>query len=211
MTEMGFEQHHTLAQSKNPLLIVLSGPSGAGKDALIHQLRASGCPIECVTTMTTRAKRPKEKDKVDYYFTSAEEFQELLKQGELLEWAQVYGNWYGIPKKPIKESLARGHDTIVKVDIQGAATLKKIIPEAVFVFLTVPSKEELALRLAQRRTESPFDLALRIKTAEAEIEQISLFDYVIVSNRDKIDMAAEELRAIIAAEKCRVRPRRIVM
>ena len=135
----------------------------------------------------------------------------MLENDELLERAEVYGNWYGIPRKPIKESLARGHDTIVKVDIQGAATLKKIVPEAVFIFLTVPSREELSLRLNQRRTESPFDLALRIKTAEAELEQISMFDYVIVSNRDKIDLAAAELQAIISAEKCRVKPHQITM
>jgi len=211
MTDMSRENHCSPNQPAKPLLIILSGPSGAGKDALINRLRVDGCRIECITTLTTRPRRPKEKENVDYHFISAEQFRNMVDNNELLEWAEVYGNWYGIPRQPIKDSLERGHDTIVKVDTQGAATLKEIVPESLFVFLTVPSHEELSLRLSQRRTETPFDLALRIKTAEEEIQQISMFDYVIVSNRDKIDLAANELQAIITAEKCRVNPRQITL
>jgi len=135
----------------------------------------------------------------------------MIKNNELLEWANVYGNWYGVPRQPIKEALERGQDAIVKVDTQGAATIRNILPEAVFIFLMPPSREELIQRLTQRRTESPFDLTLRIKTAQSEVEQLPLFDYIIFSNQGKIDLAAAQIKAIITAEKCRVSPRKIAL
>ena len=194
-----------------PLLIVLSGPSGAGKDALLTRMKELGSPLEYITTVTTRAQRAKERDNVDYHFISERKFQEMIKNNELLEWANVYGNWYGVPKQPVKQALDRGQDIIVKVDTQGAATIKKILPEAVFIFLIPPSMEELMTRVKHRHTESPFDLALRIKTAEEEIKQLPLFDYIVVNKRDKIDLAASEIKAIITAEKCRVSPRKIAL
>ena len=194
-----------------PLLIVLSGPSGAGKDALLTRMKELGSPLEYITTVTTRAQRAKERDNVDYHFISERKFQEMIENNELLEWANVYGNWYGVPKQPVKQALDRGQDIIVKVDTQGAATIKKILPEAVFIFLIPPSMEELITRLKQRHTESPFDLALRIKTAEEEIKQLPLFDYIVVNKRDEIDLAASEIKAIITAEKCRVSPRKIAL
>ena len=194
-----------------PLLIVLSGPSGAGKDTLLTRMKELGSPLEYITTVTTRAQRAKERDNVDYHFISERKFQEMIKNNELLEWANVYGNWYGVPKQPVKQALDRGQDIIVKVDTQGAATIKKILPEAVFIFLIPSSMEELITRVKQRHTESPFDLALRIKTAEEEIKQLPLFDYIVVNKRDKIDLAASEIKAIITAEKCRVSPRKIAL
>ena len=194
-----------------PLLIVLSGPSGAGKDALLTRMKELGSPLEYITTVTTRAQRAKERDNVDYHFISERKFQEMIENNELLEWANVYGNWYGVPKQPVKQALDRGQDIIVKVDTQGAATIKKILPEAVFIFLIPPSMEELMTRVKQRHTESPFDLALRIKTAEEEIKQLPLFDYIVVNKRDEIDLAASEIKAIITAEKCRVSPRKIAL
>jgi guanylate kinase len=193
------------------LLIVLSGPSGAGKDALLTRLKDVDYPLAYITTLTTRSKRAEERDSIDYHFVSSDRFQEMIENNELLEWANVYGNWYGVPKKPVKEALERGRNTIVKVDTQGAATIKKLLPEAVFVFLMPPSLEELTTRLTQRRTESAFDLARRIKTARQEIAQLPLFDYVIASNRDEIDQAVAQIKAIIAAEGCRVRPRQITL
>jgi len=194
-----------------PLLIVLSGPSGAGKDALLTRMKELGSPLEYITTVTTRAQRAKERDNVDYHFISERKFQEMIENNELLEWANVYGNWYGVPKQPVKQALDRGQDIIVKVDTQGAATIKKILPEAVFIFLIPPSIEELITRVKQRHTESPFNLALRIKTAEEEIKQLPLFDYIVVNKRDEIDLAASEIKAIITAEKCRVSPRKITL
>jgi guanylate kinase len=198
-------------RSSPPLLIVLSGPSGAGKDALLARLRETECPLEYITTLTTRARREKERDNLDYHFVSPDRFQEMIKNNELLEWANVYGNWYGVPRQPVKAALEQGRDTIVKVDAQGAATIKRLLPQAVFVFLTPPSVAELSERLNQRRTESPFDLALRIKTAEGEIEKLPLFDYVIVNRHGEIDQAVAKIKAIIAAEKCRAEPRRVIL
>jgi guanylate kinase len=211
MTKASYESSPQIDHSPAPLLIVLSGPSGAGKDALLTRLRETAYPLEYITTLTTRPKRANERDNIDYHFVSPDSFQRMIKDDELLEWANVYGNWYGVPRKPVEEALKSGRNTVVKVDIQGAATIKKIVPEAVFIFLMPPSLEELNTRLTQRRTESPFDLARRIKTAQEEIAQLSLFDYVIVSNRDEIDRAAAQIKAIITAEECRVSPRQIIL
>lgn len=194
-----------------PLLIVLSGPSGVGKDAVLNGLKKTGYPLEYITTVTTRSQRAKERNNVDYHFVSTEKFQEMTKHEELLEWAKVYGNWYGIPRQPVKQALDQGRDTIVKVDIQGAATIKKILPQAVFIFLVPPSIEELAERLEQRQTESSFDFALRIKTAEKELKQLPLFDYIVFNKRDEIGLAISHVEAIITAEKCRVTPRDVVL
>ena len=195
--------------SARPLLLVLSGPSGAGKDAVLTRMRELGYPLQYITTVTTRLKRARERDNVDYHFISREEFQEMIERDELLEWASVYGNWYGVPKKPVKQALDKRRNTVVKVDIQGAATIKKILPQAVFIFLTPPSIEELVSRLKRRRTESPSDLALRTKTAEEELKQMHLFDYVVFSRRGELDRAVSDIEAIIAAEKCRATPREI--
>jgi guanylate kinase len=211
MKKASYESQPPLSLPTKPLLIVLSGPSGAGKDALLTKMKESGYPLKYITTVTTRAQRAGERDNVDYHFISTGKFQEMLKNNELLEWANVYGNWYGVPKQPVKQALERGQDTIVKVDTQGAATIKKIVPEAVFIFLTPPSREDLITRLKQRHTESPSDLALRIKTVEEEIKQLPLFDYIVANKQDKIDLAASEIKAIITAEKCRVNPREITL
>ena len=197
--------------SLSTLLIVLSGPSGVGKDAVLTRMRATGHNLKFITTVTTRRKRAKEKNNVDYHFVSTERFQDMLAKSELLEWANVYGNWYGVPKQPIKQAIDKGQDTIVKVDIQGATTIKKILPQAVFIFLTPSTIEELIARLKQRHTETPFDLALRIKTAEAEIKQLPLFDYVVINKQGEIDLAVSQITSIITAEKCRVTPREITL
>jgi guanylate kinase len=190
-----------------PLLIVLSGPSGAGKDAILSRMKKSG--YQFITTVTTRPRRPREKNNVDYHFVSVEGFQKMRKNSELLEWANVYGNWYGVPKEPVRQALAKGRDIIVRIDTQGAATIKKIIPQAVFIFVAPPSMKELMRRLSKRQTESPFDLALRLKTAEEEMKKLPLFDYVVVNRQDKIDLAVSAIEAIISAEKRRVKPREI--
>ncbi len=204
MKKSSYESQAPFKLPKRPLFIVISGPSGAGKDAVLTKMKESGCPLEYVVTVTTRPQRDKERNNVDYHFISTERFQEMIERKEFLEWANVYGNWYGVPKEPVKQALDKGQDIIVKVDIQGSATIKKMLPQAVFIFLTPPSVEELMVRLQQRHTESPFDLALRTKTAGAEIKQLSLFDYIVVNRQDEIDLAVSEIKAIITAEKCRV-------
>ena len=209
MKKASYESQVPLNLPKRPLLIVISGPSGAGKDAVLTKMKKLGCPVEHIVTVTTRPQRDKERNNVDYHFISKERFQEMIEHKELLEWANVYGNWYGVPKEPVKQALDKRQDVIVKVDIQGAATIKKILPQAVSIFLVPPSMAELGSRLKHRHTESPFDLALRIKTAEKEIKKLSLFDYIVVNQQDEIDRAVSEIMAIITAEKCRAIPREI--
>jgi len=196
---------------REPLFVVLSGPSGVGKDAVLTKLKESGHPLEYIVTVTTRPRRAKERNSVDYHFISTKKFQEMIERKELLEWASVYDNWYGVPEEPVKQALDRGQDVIVKVDVQGAATIKKAMPQAVLIFLVPPSTEELTTRLKQRRTESSFDLALRTKIAEEEIKQLPLFDYVVVNKQDEIELAVSDIKAIIKAEKCRVALREIAL
>ena len=208
---MSHEDHASLSLPAKSLLIVLSGLSGVGKDAVLTRLRSSRYPLEFIITMTTRAQRPNEKDGVHYRFVSENKFQEMIDRRELLEWVNVYGHWYGVPKEPVKQALERGMDVIIKVDVQGAATIKKILPQAVFIFLAPPSMEELVMRLKQRATESPSDLDLRLKTAEEELEKLPLFDYIVLNRQGEIDRAVADIEAIITAEKCRVTPRELTL
>jgi len=194
-------------RSSRPLLIVLSGPSGVGKDAVLARMRRLGHPFHYVITVTTRPKRAREKNGVDYHFLSQKEFHQMIDKHQFLEWANVYGNYYGVPKDEITSALSKGVDTIVKVDVQGAATIKKILPQAVFIFLMPPSVEELEKRLRRRRSESSEDLALRLERAKGEIKSLPLFDYVITSHQNKLDEVVSQIDAIIAAEKRRVKPR----
>ena len=195
--------------SSKPLFVVLSGPSGVGKDALLTRMKELGRPFHYVVTATTRLRRAREKEGVDYHFVSHQEFQQLIDKGQLLEWANVYGNYYGVPKAEISQALSKGIDVIVKVDVQGATTIKKILPQAVFIFLMPPSMEELERRLKQRRSESSLDLALRLVKASEEVRSLALFDYVITSYQGKINDVISQIHAIVIAEKCRVKPREV--
>jgi guanylate kinase len=191
---------------REPLLIVLSGPSGAGKDAVLSRMKELGHPLYYVVTATTRPQRPGEKDKVDYYFLSEADFHRMVEGGELLEWAQVYGHLYGVPKQQVNQALAQGQDVIIKVDVQGAATIKRLFPQAVLIFLAPPSLDELAQRLSRRQTEPTPGEELRLKTALEEMKNLPLFDYVVVNHKDEMAGAISQIEAIITAEKCRVKP-----
>ena len=211
MRKVSYKSQTPFKLPTKPLLIVLSGSSGVGKDAILTRMKELGYPLEYITTVTTRPQRANERDKIDYHFISTERFQEMISRKELLEWANVYGNWYGVPREAVKQALDKGQDVVVKVDIQGASTIRKILPQALFIFLIPPSREELAIRLKQRHTESAFDLALRLKTAEEEIKQQPLFDYVVLNKQDEINRAVSDIKAIITAEKCRATPREIAL
>ncbi len=208
---MSNESQLTISRPAKPLLIVLSGLSGAGKDAVLNKLKESDFPLQYITTVTTRHKRAGERDKIDYHFVSEADFQKMIENSELLEWARVYDNWYGVPEKPVKQALEKGKDAIVRVDVQGATTIKKLVPQAVFIFLAPPSTEELILRLKQRNTESTAELELRIKTAAEELKRLPLFDYLVLNRPGEIDRAVSEIKAIISAEKYRVKPRNITL
>src|SRR4030042_1137455 len=193
----------------NPLLFVLSGPSGVGKDGGINGMKKRERSLHYAFTATTRPKRKDERDGYEYHFVPNSDFERMIKDDELLEWANVYGNLYGVPKKEVRQALARGRDVMVKVDVQGAANIKRVAPQAVFIFLAPPSLEELKERLKQRKTESGVDLDLRMKAARKEMDSISMFDYVVVNHKGGVVQAISHIEAIIAAEKCRVKPRRV--
>lgn len=193
--------------ARSPLLIVLSGPSGAGKDAVLSRLRERGSPYHFTVTATTRPRRPAERNGVDYYFHTPEEFQAMKEQGEFLESACVYGHWYGVPRSPVRAALLEGRDVFTKIDVQGAATIKSLAPQAVFIFLAPPSLEELERRLRQRKTESAGDMERRIKTAQEEMKRLPMFDYVVMNDNGQLDEAVDSIAAIVRAERCRIPPR----
>ncbi len=193
----------------NPLLVVISGPSGVGKDAAVKRMEEMGYPFHFVVTTTSRPRRPNEVEGVDYHFVSEQEFVERLRQDEFLEHAIVYGQHKGIPKQQVREALASGKDVIMRIDVQGAATIRQLVPEAVFIFLTAPSEEELIRRLKKRKTETPQGLKRRIATAREEMKRLEEFDYVVVNRDCHLDEAVETIAAIITAEKCKVKQRKI--
>jgi guanylate kinase len=187
----------------NPVLLVLSGPSGAGKDTVLNRIKAKNRSLYHVTTVTTRYERAGELNGREYHFISRDKFSDMIKSNSLLEWAEVYGNYYGVPKKPVKQAIERGQDVVIKVDIQGAAAIKKLVPQAITIFLTPASINDLLKRLTGRRSESATDLQLRARTAEEEMRQMSTFDYTVINEAGKIDNAVSEIEAIIAKEKNR--------
>ncbi len=190
-----------------PLLIVISGPAGVGKDSVLRRMKELGYPLHFVVTATDRPPRPGEVHGVDYFFLSTEEFLRLEREGELLEHAVVYGQHKGVPKQQVRDAFASGKDVIMRVDVQGAATIRKLAPEAVLIFLTAASEEELIRRLERRGTESPEQLAERIGKIRQEMECIRDFDYVVVNREGELDRAVAQIAAIIEAEHCRVHPR----
>jgi guanylate kinase len=189
------------------LLLILSGPSGAGKDALLTRMKELGVPFHYVVTSTTRPPRTGENDGVEYTFVSESGFQDMLQRGDLIESAKVYGYWYGVPKHEVKQALDEGKDVVLKIDVQGAATIRNLLPGAVLVFLTLPSLEEYEKRLRQRKTESDTDLKVRLGRVNEELRSMLIFDYVVVNRQDELDGAVDQIKAIVAAEKCRVNPR----
>jgi guanylate kinase len=190
--------------SNEPLLIVLSGPSGAGKDSIINRLRQLGYPFHYTVTATTRARREGEIEGRDYYFLSAEDFQELLDEDGFLEHARVYGKLYGVPKPHVLAAVRRGQDVIMRTNVEGAESIRARAPGAVLIFVTAPSDDILEQRLRQRRTDSPEEIERRLAKVRDEMEVLKSFDYVIVNRDDALDECVDSVLAIIRAEKCRV-------
>jgi len=192
-----------------PLLVVISGPSGVGKDSVVQRIKDRGAQFHFVVTATSRPPRPGEQHGIDYFFVSPEEFTEMIRDDELLEHAVVYGQYKGIPKQQVREALASGKDVIMRLDVQGAATVKQLIPEAILIFLSAASEEELVERLRKRRTESDLQLQRRIETARQEMQQRAEFDYVVINGQCKLDVAADHVLSIIEAEHHKARPRQV--
>jgi len=192
-----------------PLLIVISGPAGVGKDSVLRRMKELGYPFHFVVTATDRPPRPGEVHGVDYFFLSTEEFLRLEREGELLEHAVVYGEHKGVPKQQVRDAFASGKDVIMRVDVQGAATIRRLAPEAVLIFLTAESKDELVRRLKGRGTETPEKLAERVEKIDWEISRMQEFDYVVVNREGELDRTVAQIAAIVEAEHCRVHPRRV--
>ena len=185
------------------LLIVLSSPSGTGKDAVRDLLTAWGLPFHFAVTATTRPRRPREVEGRDYRFLSEAEFDRLEAEGGLIEHALVYGRRYGVPRAEIVEPLAAGRDVLARVDIQGAATLRRLIPDALLIFIAPPSLDEAQRRLQERATEGETDQRLRLDTAAKEMAAAKDFDHVVVNETGRLEETARRVLAIIAAEKRR--------
>lgn len=196
------------APVQKPLVLVISGPSGVGKDAVINRLKEVRDEIHFVVTATTRAKRPGEVDGKDYFFLTKQQFESMIQNNELLEHAVVYGDFKGIPKGQVRDCLAKGFDVVLRVDVQGAATVRSILgSSAVFIFLVAESENALVKRLAERKTETKDKLLLRIATAREELKRMKEFDYVVVNEDGQLERTVSLISHIIDAEKARVQQR----
>jgi guanylate kinase len=192
-----------------PLMIVISGPSGVGKDTVIQGLKERDARLHFVVTATTREPRFNEVNGVDYFFLSKDEFAEMIEQDKFLEYAVVYNDFKGIPKEQVRLALESGQDVVMRVDVQGAATLREIYPDVLLIFLTVRDEEELKNRLIQRKKDKPEEIKLRIATARQELKRIKEFDYMVVNREDRLDETVETILAIIRAEHHRVQHRKV--
>ena len=185
------------------LLVVISGPSGVGKDTVLERMKGLPRTWYFVVTVTTRPKRPGEKDGVDYIFVTPSGFQALLDEDGLLEHAEVYGRSYGVPRAQVEEALASGRDVIVKPDVQGARTLRAKVPGALLIFLAPPDMNELERRLRERNSETAEDMERRIQTAAVEMEARPEFDYVVVNHSGHLEETVADIEEIIAGEKAK--------
>ncbi len=194
-----------------PLLIVISGPSGVGKDSVVQRMMERGMPFHFVVTATTREKREAEVHGKDYWFLSKDEFARMIEHNELIEYAIVYGDYKGIPKAQVREALESGKDVVMRLDVQGAETVRKLAPEALLIFITCESEDELERRLRERKTETADSLSLRIATARKELQRIEAFDYVIVNHDFHLDDTVNKVRSIIEAEHLKVQHRKVTL
>lgn len=206
-TQLASSKTEQATTTKPGLLFVLSAPSGTGKDSVIHALKEKGVSFHVVASVTTRAPRPGESEGNPYYFVSHEHFKNMIAQDALIEYAEVHGNWYGQPLQQITANLQKGHDVLLKIDVQGAATVRKKVPEAIFIFLVPGSIDELVERLTNRQTETEEERKRRLADAQHELAQQEHYDYVIVNRQGQLSNAVEELHAIMQAEHCRTHPR----
>lgn len=183
------------------LLVVLSGPSGVGKGTVCKALRSRETRLDYSISVTTRSPRQGERDGVEYFFKTKDEFQTMIQQNQLLEWAEYAGNFYGTPLEHVKETLDRGQDVILEIEVQGAMQVKRNFPEGLFLFLAPPSLSELRNRIEGRGTETAESIAMRLSIAKEEIEMMAHYDYVV--ENDQVSWACDRIEAIVTAEHCK--------
>ncbi|MCJ7825648.1 MAG: guanylate kinase [Anaerolineales bacterium] len=203
--------HEFIQKQQQPLLIVISGPSGVGKDTVLQCMKGLQLPLHFVVTATSRPKREGEIEGVDYFFVSPEEFLGMIDRDELLEHAIVYDEYKGIPKQQVQDAFASGQDVIMRIDVQGAETIRELYPEALLIFLSTQTEEELIARLKARRTESEEKLQLRIDTAREELHKVDLFDYYVVNADGQLDATVHAIVAIIESEHLRTNQRQVCL
>ena len=201
----------TEASGATPLIVVISGPSGVGKDTLIERMAELGYDHHFTVTVTTRSPRPGERDGVNHYFVDEDEFEGMISRGELLEWARVYGNYYGVPKQQVRDALTCGLHVVLRVDVQGAARLRSVVPEALFLFILPPSMEVLRGHLIKRGVNSDEDMKNRLAAAVDEMKRVDLYDYQLVNEEGMLDATAARVRAIIERESQRDPPRHVAI
>ncbi len=190
-----------------PLVVVISGPSGVGKDVLIEGMAGRGLDYHFTVTATTRDPRPGEHEGINHHFLSVDEFQQAISEDELLEWAHVYGNYYGVPKQQVRDALALGKHVIIRVDLQGALRIKELAPEVLLIFIHPPNMHVLQQRIERRGVNSASDVAMRLESAEEEIRQSKSFDRQVTNHEGKLEIAVDEVIGIIHEESQRVPPR----
>ncbi len=206
MTDIDFDLKKP---KETPLLIVISGPSGIGKDTVVDGMKDRNLPFHFVITATSRSPRKNEVHGKDYFFYKKEVFEEMIKEDKFLEYAWVYSSYKGVPKSQVKEALESGEDVVMRLDVQGAETVHNLCPDAILIFLTADNKTEWLQRLKDRRSETDHELNVRIKTAKKEYENLNIFDYIVVNKQDKLDHTLNVIESIIAAEHHRVHPRKV--
>lgn len=192
-----------IKSKKSGQLIVISAPSGAGKGTIIKELLKNDDKNRWLSvSATSRLPREGEKEGVNYYYLSTEEFEKKIEDGYFLEYTNYAGNYYGTPKEYIKEKINQGIDVILEIEIEGATNIKKLVPEAIFIFIMPPSLKELVKRLKTRGTETNEKIMKRFHVAYKEVNEVSKYNYVVVN--DKLDEAVNKVESILKAEKCRV-------
>lgn len=193
----------------NPLLVVISGPSGVGKDAVLEQLRIRRPDFFYAVTATTRPMRINEKNGFDYIFLDQKGFFDLLEKNEFLEHAKVYGNHYGVPKNQIRKALSNSTNAFVKIDVQGAKTIRSIASDALLIFIAPPSLEELERRLRERKADSAAQMEIRVATARHEMDQSDWFDFIVINETDELANTVTKIIEIVTAEQYRPESRAI--
>lgn len=199
----------TVTREYNPLVVVISGPSGVGKDVLIEGIAGRGLDYHFTVTATTRDPRPGEREGINHHFLTVDDFQQRIAEDELLEWARVYGNYYGVPKQQVRDALSAGKHVIIRVDVQGALRIRELAPEALMVFIHPPNMTVLQRRIERRGVNSQSDIETRLASAVKETEKSVAFDYQVINHEDQLYAAVDEVIEIVQRESRRVPPRRV--